>query len=254
MGLDSGGYDGDGLSDLFVTNYELEENALYHNNGDGLFSHSTFAAGLAGKSRPHVGWATGFADFDSDSWPDLFIVNGHVVYHNRQSPFRQPAIVYRNTGGRRFEDATEKAGPWFSFPHNARGATVGDLDNDGAPDLVVSLLDEPVVLLRNRQPPRNWVSLHLRGTAHDIDAVGASAEVKLGERTLTRFVRGGGGYASYFDPRLLLALPADDAATIEARVRWPDGQEEVFSNLHTRQVHQIVEGAGVLAVPVVGKD
>ena len=254
MGLDYGDYDGDGRGDLFVTNYELEENSLYHNDGDGMFSHSTFAAGLAGKCRPYVGWATGFCDFDSDGWLDLFIVNGHVVYHNRQSPFRQPAFIYRNQGGQRFEDVTDKAGSWFSFSHNARGAAVGDLDNDGAPDLVISQLDEPVVILRNRLTPQNWISLALRGTRHDINAVGASVEVSAGPRTLTRFVRGGGGYASYFDPRLLFGLAEHEASSIEARVRWPDGHIEVFPDLQTRHIHQIVEGAGVAPAVDATKD
>lgn len=247
MGLDYGDYDGDGRGDLFVTNYELEENALYHNDGEGMFSHSTFAMGLAGKSRPNVGWGTGFADFDSDGWLDLFVVNGHVVYHNRQSSFRQPAMLFRNRNGQRFEDATAEAGPWFSFNHNARGAAVGDLDNDGAPDLVVSQLDAPVAILRNRRAPQNWISLVLRGTTHDIDAVGASAELRVGGRTLTRFVRGGGGYASYFDPRLLFGLAGVEDSLLDARVRWPDGHIEVFPGLPTRQIHQIVEGSGVAA-------
>lgn len=254
MGLDYGDYDGDGRGDLFVTNYELEENSLYHNDGDGMFSHSTFAVGLAGKCRPDVGWATGFADFDSDGWLDLFIVNGHVVYHNRQSPFRQPSFIYRNVGGKRFEDVTERAGPWFSFSHNGRGAAVGDLDNDGAPDLVVSQWDEPVVVLRNRLRPKNWVSLELRGTRHDINAVGASAQVIAGEKTLTRFVRGGGGYASYFDPRLLFALPDSETTSMEARVRWSDGHEELFSDLATRQIHRVVEGRGIAVASQAVRD
>ena len=131
---------------------------------------------------------------------------------------------------------------------------MGDLDNDGAPDLVISQLDEPVVILRNRLTPQNWISLALRGTRHDINAVGASVEVSAGPRTLTRFVRGGGGYASYFDPRLLFGLAEHEASSIEARVRWPDGHIEVFPDLQTRHIHQIVEGAGVAPAVDATKD
>ena len=247
MGVDYADYNADGRGDIFVTNYELEDNSLYRNNGDGLFSHSTVPVGLASSCRPYVGFGTGFADFDSDGRLDLFVINGHVTYRNRTSPYRQPAFIFRQTNVGRFENVSEDAGPWFSVNHPGRGAAVGDLNNDGAPDLVVSCQDGPVSILRNRKPPSNWISVTLRGTKHDIDAVGAQAQLTVAGLTQTRFVRGGGSYLSYFDPRLLFAIVDGLVAKVNLRVQWPGGHEEVFQNLDTRQNHVIHEGSGIAA-------
>lgn len=245
MGVDFSDYDGDGVGDIFVTNYELEDNSLYRGSGKGLFNHRTIPEGLASVCRPYVGFGTGFADFDLDGMLDLFIVNGHVVYRNRQSTYRQPAFVYRQAETGRFQDVSKTAGPWFSVNHGGRGAAIGDLDNDGAPDLVVSCIDEPVSILRNRNKASNWISAKLLGTDHDIDAVGAWVQLAVAGRNQTRFVRGGGSYLSYFDPRLLFAIPDEAVAEVELRVHWPGGNEELFSSLKTRKIWTLVEGAGV---------
>lgn len=244
MGADVADFDGDGLADLFVTNYELEENSLYRNDGMGTFSHCTVSTGLAGKCRPYVGWGTGFADFDSDGWMDLVIANGHVVYHNRQSSFRQPSFVYRNVGGKRFADVSAQASPWFSVSHNARGIAIGDLDNDGAPDMVISQWDEPAIILRNRKPPSNWVSVELRGDHGDVNAIGSRVQIKFDNQKISRFVRGGGGYASYFDPRIVIAVPGTETTSVNVTVRWPDGHEELFREIPTRQLNRLIENRG----------
>ncbi|MDB5335607.1 MAG: repeat protein, partial [Planctomycetaceae bacterium] len=152
MGVDFADVNGDGFGDLFVTNYEQEDNSLYRNDGTGNFNHATVAMGLGGSNRPWVGFGTGFVDFDSDGWLDLFVMNGHVTYHVRTSAFEQPALLYRNLSGQRLQDISERGGPWFSVPHVARGAATGDLDHDGAPDLVVVQQDAPIAILRNRNP------------------------------------------------------------------------------------------------------
>jgi hypothetical protein len=141
MGVDAGDYDGDGRPDLFVTNYELEDNSLYQNQGQGLFSHATVRSGLGGAGRPFVGFGTGFADFDLDGWLDLFAINGHVLYETGRSSYLQPSLLFRNEpsgSSRRFRDVTrEEGGAWFKGRYAGRGASVADLDNDGDLDLIV---------------------------------------------------------------------------------------------------------------------
>ncbi len=243
MGVDFADVNGDGFGDLFVTNYEQEDNSLYRNDGTGNFNHATVAIGLGGSSRPWVGFGTGFVDFDSDGWLDLFVMNGHVTYHVRTSAFEQPAILYRSMSGQRLQDISDRGGPWFSVPHVARGAATGDLDNDGAPDLVVVQQDAPVTILRNQNPASNWISVRLRGTKSDPDAIGAEVTLVEGERKLVRFVRGGGSYLSSFDARLLFPLTGTD--NVQVKIRWLGGAEEVFANLSPKATHTLIEGRGI---------
>lgn len=241
MGVDVGDYDGDGDLDLFVANFQMEYNALYRNEGKGLFSHATIRAGLGGASRPLVKFGTGFADFDGDGWLDLFLTNGHVLYATGISPYEQPAFVYRNTGGV-FEDVSAVAAPYFTTVHAGRGAAVGDLDNDGAIDLVVVHQDQPVTLLRNRRPPQHWLGLQLAGDASNTDAVGARVSVEFKGRQLVRVVRGGGGYLSHFDSRIV--VPRVDDAPSSVEVRWPGGRRERFAGLAGNRYHRLLEGRG----------
>ncbi|MCA9073361.1 MAG: CRTAC1 family protein, partial [Planctomycetaceae bacterium] len=203
--------------------------------------HSTVAARLGGQSRTFVGFGTGFADFDSDGWEDLFIINGNVYYHRGIAPFQQPPFLLRNHLGQFFEDETEQGGPWWSLPHPGRGAAVGDLDNDGALDLVVVQQDKPATILRNRKTPSNWIRLRLIGKTSEPFAVGASVRLEDEGRTLVRFVRGGAGYLSQFDRRIVLPV-SDTRNSVDITVQWLGGQEETFSNLKTQQTNDLIEG------------
>jgi hypothetical protein len=243
MGVDAGDYDGDGRLDLFVANYEGEDNSLYRNEGAGVFTHRSVAAGLAGRCRPFVGFATEFVDFDMDGWLDIYIANGHVVYRERQSPYRQPALVYHNESGRRFADVSERAAPYFSVTHVGRGAAQGDLDNDGDPDLIVVHQNDPVTVLSNRRAPENWLSLALEGVASNREAIGAVVTSHWAGRTLTRVIRGGGSYFSCSDRRVLIPCTAEPQSV---EVHWPSGLCERFSGLQSRQQHHLREGSGIL--------
>ncbi len=77
MGCTVGDYNGDGLQDIFKTNFSDDTSSLYRNNGDGTFTPSIDDAGL-GLNTQYLGWGTMFVDVDNDSWPDILIVNGHV--------------------------------------------------------------------------------------------------------------------------------------------------------------------------------
>jgi hypothetical protein len=242
MGVDAGDFDGDGQADLFCTNYEREDNSLMRKVGPRDFLNVSDTTGLIGKSRSYVGWGTGFADFDSDGWLDLFVMNGHALYERPQSPYFQPAQLLHNQQGRRFEEITDRAGPYFSVPHAGRGAAVGDLDDDGGLDLVIVHQNDPVTILRNRQPPEHWVRLALRGETSNPSAIGAKVTVDDGARMLTRWIRGGGGYLSHFDARIVVPLPSAEPA--EVNVVWPSGKAETFSQLAAGETHELVEGCG----------
>jgi len=242
MGVDVGDFNGDGHLDLWYANYSNQDNSLMSNFGATGLQNVSSPCGMEGASRMWVGFGTGFADFDSDGWLDLFVANGHVSYERLDSPYRQPPQLFHNQAGKRFVDASKQGGPYHSVTHVGRGAAVGDLDNDGGPDLVISHQNEPVVVLRNRHPAKHWVSVLLRGEKCNRDAIGAKVTAPFGDRVLARWIRGGGGYASTFDPRIL--FPAVDDAPVTVTVKWPHGDTEVFPDLAQGKTHELVEGTG----------
>jgi len=190
-----------------------------------------------------VGFGTGFADFDNDGWLDIVVSNGHVWYESRKSPYFQPAQLFRNDSGKRFVEVSDKGGPYFSIPHAGRGVAIGDLDNDGALDLVISRQNDPVVVLRGRAPVgKNWFRVELRGAESNPDAVGAKISTTYRGRTLVRWVRGGGGFCSHFDPRVV--FPAADGQPRGVSVKWPSGKTEVFAGLAPGETHVLREGTG----------
>src|SRR5262249_12182578 len=133
---------------------------------------------------------------------------------------RQKPVLLRNRGGGTFTDVTPRGGPYFRREHLARGLAVGDLDNDGRVDLVVSHLNEPVAVLRNVAPRgHHWLGVELAGAGH-ADVVGARVILEAGGRKQTRFAKGGGSYASAPDRRLVFGL--GECATIDRlTVVWP---------------------------------
>src|ERR671939_158992 len=114
---------------------------LYHNVGKGVFDDVTFQAGLGVNTR-WLGWGCGFVDVDNDGWPDIFLVNGHVYPEVEQltteAGYAQRKVLYRNLGGGRFEDISERVGGAVTQPTAARGCAFGDYDNDGDIDILIN--------------------------------------------------------------------------------------------------------------------
>ncbi|MEZ6114022.1 MAG: CRTAC1 family protein [Pirellulaceae bacterium] len=246
MGIAVADYDGDLDPDLFVTNFELENNSLYRNDGNDFFQHMTAVAGLSGDCFSFTGFGAGFGDMDGDGWEDLFVVNGSVYHHTGQSPYRQPAYLFKNNQGR-FQDVSASGGSFFEMRHPARGAALGDLNNDGALDLVIVRQNEPAVVLRGTQAPKRWLSIELRGVGGDPRAVGAVVSTVYQGRQLARWVVSGQGYLSQFDTRFV--FPRDADVDEPVFVRWPSGTMERFNRLRDGRTNLLVEGEGVETGP-----
>jgi hypothetical protein len=244
MGADAADYDRCGRPSLFVSNYENELHALYHNDCRGdtvVFQYASRSAGIAALGQSTVGWGAGFFDLDRDGWEDLFVATGHAI---RRPPRgggdpRQRPILMRNRDGI-FTEVSRRGGPYFRTTHLARGVALGDLDNDGRIDLIISHLNEPVVVLRNETPTDNhWLGVELDG--HDrADVVGARLILEYAGQTQTRFAKGGGSYASSSDRRYVFGL--GKATTIDRlTVIWPNGDSQEWNGLKPDGYYRLVQ-------------
>ncbi|MDR3622156.1 MAG: CRTAC1 family protein [Paludisphaera borealis] len=261
MGVDAEDCDGDGLPELFVSNFQNEHIAFYRNLGGApvSFREASAVAGLAAASKPWVGWGCALADFDNDGWPDAFVANGHIDPNRKDlapmMTYDEPPLLFRNVptepgskaGGRRFELSTRDVGPYLVDRHVARGAAFGDIDDDGDVDIVVNHMDGRPAILRNDTPGDGaWVRLTLVGTRSNRDAIGARVEIEAGGRVVTRLRKGGCSMQSTNDPRLLVGLgPADAIKRIT--IYWPSGFVDVLRNIAPRASYVVVESGGDVA-------
>jgi hypothetical protein len=251
MGTDAGDYDHSGFPSLWVTTYENEMHALHRNRGNGIFTYSTQASGIAAIGQFWVGFGTGFLDIDNHGSEDLIISNGHVIRFPTATTLQQRPVLLRNKGAGRFADITKQGGDYFRGQHIGRGVAIGDLDNRGRPDLVISHLNEPVVLLRNEADTgNNWLGLELVGKDRR-DVTGAKVIVEAGNQKWTNFTKGGSSYLSSCDRRLLFGI-GKTAAIDRVRVIWPWGQEQTWAGKDLAVGHywRLLEGKSDPEVPL----
>jgi hypothetical protein len=247
MGITVGDYDRNGTMDLVKTNFAGDTSTLYANIGQWACEDRTFAAGL-GLNTIYLGWGVGFLDLDHDGWLDLFLVNGHVYPEVSQlkteAGYRQRKVVYRNLRNGRFEDISERLGPPVTTPKAGRGAAFGDIDNDGDIDVVINNVNDVPDLFRlDRSTPGHWLMVKLVGTVSNRNAIGARVRAVAGGRTLVEEVRGGGSYYAQNDFRVHFGLGA--ATRVERlEVRWPNGLEEVWTDVPADRHLTLKEGSG----------
>lgn len=244
MGVTAADYNGDGLIDIFRTNFSDERASLYRAMGKGEFEDSTFAAGLARNTR-FVGWGCGFFDFDNDGWKDLLLVNGHVFPEvdklNIDIRYKDRAVLYRNLGNGKFADISESSGPGILERHSSRGAAFGDYDNDGQVEVLVNNQNDPPSLLRQSSTNQNhWIILKLIGTRSNRSAIGARVSITAGGRKQFDEVRSGGSYLSQNDLRLHFGL-GPETKVDEMRIVWPGGTTQVERDLPVNRVTAIKE-------------
>jgi enediyne biosynthesis protein E4 len=246
MGATAGDFDGDGLLDIFKTNFADDTHTLYRNQGKNNFEDDSIASGLAVNTK-YLGWGTAFLDFDNDGWKDLIVANGHVYPEvddaHTSEKFKQPRLLYWNRGDGQFFDLSSQGGPGVAAPHSSRGLAVGDLDNDGDLEIVIVNMGEGPSLLKN-SAPRTGNSLLVRAITSGRDAIGARITLTSGGHKQMDEVRSGGSFISQNDFRLHFGM--GKAAAADLSVRWPDGNSESFTAVAANQIVTIEQGKGMI--------
>ena len=239
MGVDAGDYNSDGNLDIFVSHLMEETHTLYANDGKAIFEDSTPRSNIGLPDQRLTGFGTLLFDFDNDGSLDIFIANGSVKLLREikrpgnsgsldpKYPLGQKNQLFRNLANGKFVDVSSSAGPSFSKFNVSRGASFGDIDNDGDIDILVNNNNGPAeLLINNNVDSNNWIGLRLLAKSGGRDMVGAKVSLKMSnDKVLIRRARTDGGYLSAHDPRVLIGIGSDTAPK-SISVTWPDGKSE----------------------------
>jgi hypothetical protein len=251
MGVDFADYNNDGLPDIVVTDLANQMYAVYQNAGDGSFTYSSYTSGLGQITRTHSGWGVRFLDYDNDGWKDLLVAQGHdletIQLTNPNLRYREPMLLVRNTG-QGFVDISSSSGSVFEQPWTARGLAIGDIDNDGKMDAVVTTNDGPAYILHNETPTSNhWLGLMLVGHKSNRDAIGAEVKLVTSKGLQLATVTTAGSYLSASDKRVHFGLGSERLAKL-IEIRWPSGILQTLKDVAGDQVLQVDEPAAASAV------
>jgi hypothetical protein len=259
MGIALGDVAGEGSFDVFVTHLTEETQTLWRQGPRGLFQDGTAAAGLARPGWRGTGFGTVLADFDHDGAPDLAVVNGRVsrakisgaaasvaaelpAFWNDYAERNQ---LFANDGKGGFRDVSEQNDPFCGTAAVSRGLIVGDVNGDGALDLLVTAIAGRARLYRNAVGHRgHWLLVRAADpTLGGRDAYGAEVVVRAGQRQWKRWLNPASSYLGSHDPRAHFGLGR--VSRVDAiEVLWPDGTEEVFSGRAADQAVVLRKGEG----------
>jgi len=249
MAADFGDYDRTGALSLVVTRYGYQPMSLYKNQGELGFNDRAPIAGLTRAEDQLVAWGAGFADFDNDGWPGIFVADGNVSSMVDKLPhdlkYREPIHMFRNQKNGTFAEVANASGLNDGALHSRRGTAFGDIDNDGNVDVVVYNVGSPPSLFLNETKNSNHrVLFRLVGKKSNRAALGARVTVTAGTLVQMDEVRGGGSYLSSNDQRLHFGLGAEPVMK-QVAIEWPSGLVERLANVAADKIYTVTEGEGI---------
>jgi enediyne biosynthesis protein E4 len=244
MGVDFADYNNDGLPDLVVTDLARQRYALYRNNGDLTFNYESYDSGIGQLTMQHSGWGVRFLDYDNDGLKDLLIAQGHdldtIQMNFPDLRYKEPMLLVRNTG-KAFVDVSAQAGEVFRKPWVGRGLAIGDIDNDGRLDAVVTTIDSGLHVLHNATENQNhWLSLELVGHTSNRDGIGAEVRLVTAKGSQWATVSTASSYLSSGDKRLHFGMASDTVAQ-SIEIHWPSGIRQTLKDVKADQCLQVQE-------------
>jgi enediyne biosynthesis protein E4 len=256
MGVDAADYDRSGYPSILITNFSNQMVALYHNERNGLFIDEAPPSEIGRATLLTLGFGCFFFDYDLDGWPDIFVANGHIEDSiERVQPrvrYAEPPHLFRNLGNGKFAETTGEAGKSFASPRVARGAAYGDINNDGALDIVVSTNGGAATIFRNIGAKNHSLRIKLIGTKSNRDGIGAVVRLTAGGDTQSQMLRSGSSYLSSSELILTFGLGAHtQAETVE--IRWPSSQTDRLTDVAADQIVEVKESAGIAAARPLAK-
>lgn len=229
MGIVAEDFDDDLDEDVLIVNL-IAQTDTYFRNDSGYFTDQTAAIGLNVSSQKYTRFGLVAADFNNDSYLDIFQANGAIaraVEPFMNDAYAEPNVLYPGSETGKYEEIVV-----LSSIYTSRGTAVGDLNHDGALDLVVSNRDGPAKLFMN-QTSGNWLRVQVLD-ADGSTSLGARVSLQLSERTISRRVKTSGSYLSARSAWTHFGLGARDSID-NVEIRWPDGTTKELGAVATNQ-------------------
>jgi enediyne biosynthesis protein E4 len=256
MGVDAGDYDRSGYPSVVITNFSNQMLALYHNEHNGLFVDEAPQSDVGHNSLLTLGFGCFFFDYDLDGWLDLYVANGHIEDAiERVQPrvrYAEPPHLFHNLGNGKFAEVTQTSGAAFASPRVARGAAYGDINNDGAPDILVGVNGGSPALFKNVGATNHSLRIKLVGTKSNRDGIGSVVKVTAGGDVQSKTLVSGSSYMSSSELVLTFGLAGHTQADA-IEIHWPSGQIDMLKNIGADQIVTVKEGTGSISANPLAK-
>jgi hypothetical protein len=240
MGSDANDFNNDGFIDVFHSDLRTQIFSLFLNQKGRFFNYASPASGLSRLSYRLSGRSNQFIDYDNDGWKDIYSANGDVDYFGDYA--KQSDTMFRNMGGKTLSDVSETMGVPFLTKGYHRGSAIGDLNGDGALDIVVTGLSErPRILMNTVNAANHWLMLSLTGIASNRDAIGAKVQVTTASGSMFyNHVSVSTGLMSTSDKRVHFGLGSETAVK-SVEITWPSGKRQRLENVAVDRILSVEE-------------